>query len=94
MTPDQLNNFLVDYGPIVWVIVVTMIIIIVIGKAWPFISGVVKMVNIIQEMPEKLKSIEERIKKVEEEVTTNSGSSLKDAVKRIEARTCGNCDTQ
>lgn len=86
MTPDQINRFMMDYGPILWAIFVTFMIMVVIVKAWPFIRGVVKTVDIIQELPARLDRIEERIERVEKEVHTNSGTSLKDAVRRIEAK--------
>lgn len=92
MTPDQLNAFMTDYGPILWAIFLTFIGISILIKSWPFIKGVVKTVEIIEQLPGRLDRIEERINTVEKEVTTNSGSSLKDAVKRIELRTCNNCD--
>lgn len=92
MTTDQWNQFMMDYGPIIWFIFLFIVTVGLIVKSWPFISGLVHVVEIIQELPERLDRIEHRVELVEKEVTTNSGSSLKDAVKRIEMRTCGNCE--
>lgn len=86
MTTQQWNQFMLDYGPVIWFIFLAIAAIMIIVKSWPFISGVVHVVEIIQELPERLDRIEERIGMVEKEVTHNSGSSLKDAVKRIEDR--------
>jgi hypothetical protein len=86
MTPDQLNAFMTDYGPVLWAIFLTFVGISVIVKSWPFIKGVVKTVEIIEELPVRLDRIERQIASVEKEVLTNSGSSLKDAVRRIEAK--------
>lgn len=93
MTPDQANEFFMDYGPVIWFVVLTVGAIAVFVKAWPFITSVVKTVEIIGSLPEqltyiheKLDTLEIRLISVEYEVKTNNGSSIKDAVKRIEDR--------
>lgn len=93
MNSEQAGQFLTDYGPIIWFIFLTIILIGAIVKAWPFIASVVKTVEIITELPErfdhiyeKLDTLEIRLMSVEHEVKTNGGSSIKDAVKRIEDR--------
>lgn len=93
MTTEQANQFLMDYGPIIWVIFLTVVFLAVVVKAWPFITGVVTTVEIIASLPnelkyihEKLDTLEIRIISVENEVKINGGSSIKDAVKRIEDR--------
>lgn len=86
MTPDQLNAFMTDYGPVLWAIFLTFVGISLLVKSWPFIKSVVKTVEIIEELPVRLDRIEARIERVENEVHTNSGTSLKDAVRRIEMK--------
>lgn len=93
MTPEQAGAFLSDYGPFIWVIFITVIFIAALVKMWPFITSVVKTVEIITELPDrfenidyKLDTLQIRIINVENEVKVNSGSSIKDAVKRIEDR--------
>jgi len=93
MTAEQTNQFLADYGPVVWFVFLFVIFIAIAVKAWPFISSVVRTVEIITELParfqhidEKLDTLEIRLISVEEEVKINGGSSIKDAVKRIEDR--------
>jgi uncharacterized membrane protein len=93
MTTEQANQFFMDYGPIIWVIFLTVVFLAVVVKAWPFITGVVTTVEIIASLPnelkyihEKLDTLEIRIISVENEVKINGGSSIKDAVKRIEDR--------
>lgn len=73
-----------DYGPIIWTVFLITAIIATLIKIWPFISKVVKTVDIIAELPDRLDKIETRLMNVEHEVRTNGGSSIKDAVKRIE----------
>jgi len=93
MTADQANQFLVDYGPFVWFVVLTLGTVTIFVKSWPFFTSVVKTVEIITELPdrfhkidEKLDTLEIRLISVEHEVKTNGGSSIKDAVRRIEDR--------
>jgi len=93
MTPEQAGTFLSNYGPFIWVIFITIVFIGGVVKMWPFITSVVKTVEIITGLPtelkyihDKLDTLEIRIINVETEVKLNSGSSLKDAVKRIEDR--------
>ncbi len=73
-----------DYGPIIWTVFLITAIIGLLIKLWPFISKVVHTIDIIAELPDRLDKIETRLMNVEHEVRTNGGSSIKDAVKRIE----------
>ena len=84
MTPDQASQFLMDYGPIIWTVFLITGIVAALIKVWPFISKVVHTIDIISELPDRLDKIERRLENVEHEVKTNGGSSIKDAVKRIE----------
>jgi hypothetical protein len=93
MTTEQATEFLNDYGPFIWFVFLTVIFIGAIVKVWPFITSVVKTVEIISSLPEKFKyvhetlgQLQEGLKAVEHEVKTNGGSSIKDAVMRIEKR--------
>ena len=73
-----------DYGPIIWTVFLIAVILATLIKIWPFISKVVRTIDIISELPDRLDKIEARLMGVEYEVKTNNGSSIKDAVKRIE----------
>ena len=84
MTPEQASQFLMDYGPIIWTVFLITVIVGTLIKIWPFISKVVHTIDIISELPDRLDKIEARLMGVEHEVKTNGGSSIKDAVKRIE----------
>jgi len=84
MTPEQASQFIMDYGPIIWTVFLIIVIVGALIKIWPFISKVVHTIDIIAELPERLDKIETRLKGVEHEVKTNGGTSIKDAVKRIE----------
>jgi hypothetical protein len=93
MTAQQTAEFLNDYGPIIWFVFLLVISLAAIVKAWPFIAKVVKTVEIISSLPEKFKYVhetlgclQEGLKAVEHEVKTNGGSSIKDAILRIEKR--------
>jgi hypothetical protein len=84
MTPEQASQFLMDYGPIIWTVFLIVVFVGALIKIWPFISKVVHTIDIIAELPDRLDKIESRLMGVEQEVKTNGGSSIKDAVKRIE----------
>jgi len=84
MTPEQAATFFYDYGPLIWTVFILIAIIALLVKAWPAISRAVHIIDIINELPARLDTIEDRIKRVEQEVKTNGGSSIKDAVKRME----------
>ena len=84
MTPEQASQFLMDYGPIIWTVFLIVVFVGALIKIWPFISKVVYTIDIIAELPDRLDKIESRLMDVEQEVKTNGGSSIKDAVKRIE----------
>jgi hypothetical protein len=93
MTQEQANEFLMDYGPVIWFVFLNVVFLAAVVKAWPFIASVVKTVEIITDLPEqmayihnKLDTLEIGLISVEHEVKTNNGSSIKDAVKRIEER--------
>jgi len=73
-----------DYGPIIWTVFVIVVSLGILIKIWPIISKIVRTIDIINELPQRLDKIEARLENVEHEVKTNGGSSIKDAVKRIE----------
>ena len=84
MTPEQASQFLMDYGPIIWTVFLILALLATLIKIWPFVSKAVKTIDIISELPDRLDKIEARLMGVEHEVKTNGGSSIKDAVRRIE----------
>jgi len=86
MTGQEFNTLVNDYGWAVAVLLVIVAFFTMIGKAWKSIVKFVKVVDILIDLPAKLQAIEDKLEKVEHEVTTNSGTSIKDAVRRIEER--------
>lgn len=84
MTPDQASAFLTDYGPVIWTVFFIIAGLGILIKAWPTISKIVEVVDALADLPDKLDKIDNRLENVEHEVRTNGGSSIKDAVKRIE----------
>jgi len=84
MTPDQASQFLMDYGPVIWTVFIIVAGLGILIKIWPTISKIVEVVDALSDLPDKLDRIDSRLEKVEHEVRTNGGSSIKDAVKRIE----------
>lgn len=86
MTSQQFDALVAEYGWIAAVAIVVTMFFAMLGKAWGSIVKFVKVVDILIDLPEKLQAIEDKLHNVEHEVTTNSGTSIKDAVKRIEDR--------
>jgi len=86
MTGEQFDALVSEYGWIAAVSIVFFGFFVMLGKAWSSIVKFVKVVDILIDLPDKLQSIEDRIQGIEHEVTTNTGTSLKDAVRRIEDR--------
>ena len=84
MTTEQASQFIMDYGPIIWTVFLVVATVGAVVRVWPYISKLVHTIEIIAELPERLDKIEFRLRAVEQEVKTNGGSSIKDAVKRIE----------
>lgn len=86
MTGEQFDALVNEYGWIVAVSIVLFGFFVMLGKAWSSIVKFVKVVDILIDLPDKLQAIEDKIQGIEHEVTTNSGTSIKDAIKRIEDR--------
>jgi hypothetical protein len=86
MTSEQFNTLVAEYG---WIVAISMVVIgffTMLGKAWSSIVKFIKVIDILIDLPDKLEAIEKKLESVEHEVTTNSGTSIKDAVKRIERK--------
>lgn len=86
MTGQEFDNLVSDYGWLIAVLLVVVAFFAMIGRAWGSVVKFVKVVDILIDLPAKLQAIEDRIQSIEHEVTVNSGTSIKDAVKRIEER--------
>ncbi len=86
MTSAEFNTLVAEYGFVAAVVVATGLFFGTLAKVWPAISKFVHTVDIIVSLPTNLAEIHEKLDRVEHEVMTNSGSSLKDAVRRIEDR--------
>lgn len=86
MTATELNTLIAEYGIIAGVTIAVIAFFVAVSKIWPAISKFVHTVDIIISLPDHLEEIHQKLGRVEHEVMTNSGSSLKDAVKRIEDR--------
>lgn len=65
------------------VVLTLLVASIVVVKLWPLFSKVVRVVNIILGLEERLKQIDEKLAKVEKETTTNGGGSLKDLAQSV-----------
>lgn len=86
MTGAEFNTLVSEYGFIAATLLAIGLFFGTLAKLWPAISKFVHTVDIIVSLPTNLAEIHAKLDRVEHEVMTNSGSSLKDAVKRIEER--------
>lgn len=95
MTNSQILGWADTYGLFAAAIIVFIIIIIgggvLIKKSWGAITGLVRTVEIIADLPDRLDKIDalqlqkaSDIAEIKQELTTNHGTSLKDSVYRIE----------
>lgn len=95
MTNSQILGWADTYGLFAAAIIVFIIIIIgggvLIKKSWGAITGLVRTVEIIADLPDRLDKIDALqlqkatdIAEIKQELTTNHGTSLKDSVYRIE----------
>lgn len=68
------------------------LLLVLIVKVWPWIRGLVRLVDNLQSLPafmertdQELKSQTEKISEIHHEVNYNNGGSVKDAVSRLDA---------
>lgn len=86
MSPDQLallfGDMTIVQGVLIVLAVVALITLLV--KAWPKIRAGVRLIDLLGDLPKRLESIDDKLAEVHHETHRNDGSSLKDAVGRIE----------
>lgn len=83
MTDDQLRSLLGDLSAVqlvLWIIAAIAAVVFIV-KMWPFLSRFVATINALADLPAKLALLDE----VHHEVRPNTGTSLNDAVRRVEA---------
>lgn len=54
------------------------------GKAWPLLRRLVHTFDLIESLPARLDSLEGKVNAIVHETTYNGGTSMKDALRRIE----------
>lgn len=80
--PEWLSG--VDPAQAVVVVLVMAGVLWVTVKVWPVLRRMVQTVDTLSDLPERLQRIERQVGIVRGEVTHNGGTSLKDAVRRVE----------
>lgn len=83
MSEDQLRALMGDLSAVqlvLWILAAIAVIVFVV-KMWPLISRFVATVNALADLPAKLALVDE----IHHEVRPNTGTSLNDAVRRVEA---------
>lgn len=95
MTNSQILGWADSYGLFAAALILVVVILIgggvLIKKSWGAIAGLVRTVEIIADLPDRLDKIDalqvqkaSDIAAIKQELTTNHGTSLKDSVYRIE----------
>lgn len=79
------------YGVTIAAIVLTIVGIVILVRVWPFIRNAVRIVDTLVGLPTFAEKVEEKLgehgeilERLDKEVHTNGGSSLRDAIVRIE----------
>ena len=85
--PDWAEQFLSDVSALqllAWVVGLGLLVTVVV-KLWPFISNAVAIVDALVKLP----ALAVKVKQIHHETHTNDGSSIKDAVARVEEGVAG-----
>ena len=92
MSLQQFWTFIADYGGAGLIIVIIVFGIGVIVKMWPMLVKFISVGTAVADLPETLSALSEKTEQLEKtlqiikkEVLPNGGSSLRDAVNRVEA---------
>lgn len=92
MSLGELLLLIDAYGVTVVAIILTIVGIVILVRVWPFIRNAVRIVDTLVDLPNFAEKVEEKLgehgeilERLDKEVHTNGGSSLRDAVGRIEA---------
>jgi len=91
MSLSQFGSFIVDYGGIGLIIIISITVIAAIIKMWPMLVKFIKVGSAVADLPttlellsKKTEDLEETLQIIKKEVLPNGGSSLRDAVNRTE----------
>jgi predicted XRE-type DNA-binding protein len=91
MSLQQFWTFILDYGGAGLIAVVIIVGVSAIVKMWPMLVKFISVGSAVADLPETLATLTEKTEKLEttlqiikKEVLPNGGSSLRDAVNRVE----------
>lgn len=91
MSLSQFWSFIVDYGGIGLIILLSITVIAAIFKMWPMLVKFIKVGSAVADLPttleilaQKTEDLEKTLQVIKKEVLPNGGSSLRDAVNRTE----------
>jgi len=91
MSLSQFGSFIVDYGGIGLIIIISITVLAAIIKMWPMLVKFIKVGSAVADLPttlellsKKTEDLEETLQIIKKEVLPNGGSSLRDAVNRTE----------
>lgn len=66
-----------------WIVAFALVIVLI-TKVWPWVRRLVRLVDALQELPEYMERTTKKIDQIHHEVNYNNGSSVKDAIARLD----------
>lgn len=84
LTPEEFWNTVTVAQAVLWVVGGFAVLAFVV-KAWPFIRNMFNILDALVSLPEYMKETSAKLESIHHEVNYNNGSSVKDAITRIEA---------
>lgn len=84
LTPDQFWQTVSVAQAVVWFVAAFAVLAFIV-KAWPFIRNVFNVLDALSTLPKFMQETSEKLKSIHHEVNYNNGSSVKDAITRIES---------
>lgn len=84
MTPEQFWESVSVAQAVVWIVAGFAVLAFVV-KAWPFIRNMFNILDALVNLPKYMADTSEKLESIHHEVNYNNGSSVKDAITRIES---------
>jgi hypothetical protein len=88
LSPEQFWETVSVAQAVVWIVAAFAVLVFVV-KAWPFIRNMFNILDALVQLPKYMSDTTERLESIHHEVNYNNGSSVKDAIVRVESGTKG-----
>lgn len=84
ITPEEFWESVSVAQAIVWVVAIFAAIAFIV-KAWPFVRNTFHILDALSTLPKFMESTTDKLESIHHEVNYNNGSSVKDAIVRVES---------